>query len=116
MPRKLLADFPQSERLLEGDRPLFEADDDFDEPRPGFLIGEGVNALEGPVAADMAFAAAARFAPGFVPVAPGSAPSASGVALFALGPAPFALGLDVGALSIKGVLLGHAFLLVERLR
>ena len=92
VPRKLLADFPQSERLLEGDRPLFEADDDFDEPRPGFLIGEGVNALEGPVAADMAFAAAARFAPGFVPVAPGSAPSASGVALFALGPASFALG------------------------
>ena len=123
MPRKLLADFPQSERLFEGDRPLFEADDDFDEPRPSFLIAEGVNALEEPVAADMAFATAACFAPGFVlfalglvDFAPGSAPSALGVALFALGPASFALGLDVGALSIKGVLLGHAFLLVERLR
>ena len=100
-PRKLLADFPQSERLLEGDRPLFEADDYFDEPRPGLLIADGVDALEGPVVAAMAFAADACFALRSAPFA---------------GPALFALGLGVGALSVKGVLLGHAFLLVEQLR
>lgn len=100
-PRKLLTGFPQSERLLEGDKPPFGTDDYFDELRPGLLTADGVDAFEGPIVTAMVFAVNTCFALRFAPFA---------------GPAFFMLGLGVGALSTRGVLFGHAFLPVRQLR